>query len=122
MEQNLNKDTVKQEEVKKEVTVTKKATNTDDTKLVVTFSKPVQFEGKTYEEVDLTEIENINGAQIANFEATTQQRGIVVPELSSAYAFLAASAVSGLPIEFFEQLKVKEAVKIKRAVSAFLND
>lgn len=112
MEQNLNKEVTKTEEV----------AIATDAKLVVEFSKTVEFEGKKYAQLDLSEVENITGAQIANFEATTQAKGIIVPELSSAYAFLAASAATGLPIEFFESLKAKEAVKIKRAVSAFMNE
>lgn len=111
MEQNLNKEVTKTEEV----------AIATDAKLVVKFAKPVQFEGKTFAELDLSEIENLTGAQIAHFETATQERGIIVPEISLVYAFLAASAATGLPIEFFEALKVKESLKVKRAVSAFMN-
>lgn len=89
--------------------------------LVIKLKKPFTFEGEEIKSIDLSNIEKLTGAQLAKFETTTQNLGLMVPEITMPYAFLVAEAVTGKPIELFEALPAKEAVKLKRAVSSFMN-
>lgn len=96
------------------------AVKTSVNELLVKFPKPVTFEGKTYTEVDLSELENATGQLLARVESRVQGAAIV-PELSLEYSLQLASEVTTLGIEFYYALPAKAALKVKRAVSAFLN-
>jgi hypothetical protein len=90
--------------------------------LVVVFNKPYTFEGQEHKEVDLSGLENLTGADLVAAEKVFATSGNVaaVNELSIGYTSILASKASGKPVEFFEQLPAKEAVKVKNTVGAFL--
>lgn len=89
--------------------------------LKITFSKPYNFEGEMFEGIDLSCLEDIKGRQLTAIEKAFGKAGVVssMPETTSTYAKIAASAATGLPAEFFEDLPGKEVRKIKSAVTRF---
>ena len=89
--------------------------------LKITFSKPYNFEGEMFEGIDLSCLEDIKGRQLTAIEKAFGKAGVVssMPETTSTYAKIAASAATGLPAEFFEDLPGKEVRKIKSTVTRF---
>ena len=87
----------------------------------ITFSKPYNFEGEIFNGIDLSGLEDIKGRQLTAIEKAFGKAGVVssMPETTSTYAKIAASAATGLPAEFFEDLPGKEVRKIKSAVTRF---
>lgn len=93
----------------------------EDNFLKITFSKPYNFEGEIFNGIDLSGLEDIKGRQLTAMEKAFGKAGVVssMPETTSTYAKIAASAATGLPAEFFEDLPGKEVRKIKSAVTRF---
>lgn len=88
----------------------------------VKFSKPYTFEDDVYEGVDLSGLSNLTGRNLNNIEKRFYKLGIASfnPENTVAYAQVVAQEATGLPIEFFQQLPIKEMYKIKSHVINFL--
>ena len=78
----------------------------EDNFLKITFSKPYNFEGEIFNGIDLSGLEDIKGRQLTAIEKAFGKAGVVssMPETTSTYAKIAASAATGLPAEFFEDL------------------
>ena len=89
---------------------------------VIELKTPVTFEGKQYDEVDLTGLEDIRAVDMIEVNRKLAREGNVdfLQENSIEYAFNIANRASGLPIEFFEQLKPGVAMQVKRCVVCFL--
>lgn len=101
------------------------ADNSEDTvDLMIKFRKPVEFEGNTYTELNLTGLENITTGQLeAVGRMLLKKRPGLNPstlEMTMDYANLMAMKVTKLPLEFFERLPAPEGMKIKTAVVGFL--
>lgn len=96
----------------------------DDVDLLVKFKKPVEFEGQTYTEVDLSGLEGVTTGQLeAVGRMLLKKRPGLNPstlEMTMDYANLMAMKVTKLPLEFFERLPGQEGMKIKTAVVGFL--
>lgn len=92
--------------------------------LNVKFRKPYRFEGQDYDGVDLTGLEDLTAGALENVgRALLKKRPGLNPstiEMTMEYANLLASRVAGKPLEFFERLPAKEAMKIKTTVVGFL--
>ena len=86
----------------------------------VVFSKPYEFEGETYTEIDLSGCDELTGNDAAKAEKILAARGdnSLFPETSSSYAFVIASMGTGKPVEFFSGLPLKDSAKIKNRVRA----
>ena len=89
---------------------------------VIPLKTPITFEGEKYEEIDLTCLENIRAADMiaVNRELSNGGNIDLNQEYTLEYAFHIVARVSGLPIEFFEQLKPLPAMRVKRCVTSFL--
>lgn len=88
----------------------------------IQLSSPYQFEGKTYQEIDLNGLEKLKISDMIEAEKILAQQGsyYAVQEASMEYCcFLAAKATS-LPIEFFENLPAAEGREVKNGVRSFL--
>lgn len=87
----------------------------------VTFTRPHTFEGKTYTSVNLEGLETMTSKDMRDAESWLTKKGIVsaTPEMSMEYAVFIASRAAKLPIEFFESLHPKNAIKIKNKVTNF---
>lgn len=88
---------------------------------VVLLSKPYKFEGKRYENLDLSGLENIKARDMIEANRVHDRAGgfSLVPEMSMEYTLLIASRATGLPIEFFYGLPPKDAIRIKNKVTGF---
>lgn len=98
--------------------------NDDSVDMYVKFSKPYIFEDDTYKGLDMSCLENLTTGDLMTIEKSYYKLGItaITPENTVAYAKIAAQKATGLPIEFFNQLPVKEMMKIKsRVVNFFYN-
>lgn len=93
----------------------------NDNYLLIKFDKTYNFEEEAFNKLDLSKIEDINGRQLTAIEKAFCKTGVIstTPETTSTYAKIVATAVTGLPAEFFENLSGKEIRKIKTAVMRF---
>lgn len=94
----------------------------EESNMLIKFRNPYVFEGTTYNELDLTPLQNMTAEDMIAvnkrmskgvFDADAQ------PELTLEYALLMASRATKLPIEFFYRLPAKEAIKVKNRVVIF---
>ncbi|MCX4294370.1 MAG: phage tail assembly protein [Prevotella sp.] len=87
----------------------------------VKFTRPYVFEGKTYNSINLEGLETLTSKDMREAESWLTKKGIVsaAPEMSMEYACFIASRATDLPIEFFERLHPKNAIKVKNRVTNF---
>lgn len=88
---------------------------------VVKFVKPYKFEGVEYTEVDLSGLENITATDMIEAEKLYGRSGgfSFLPEMSMGYALVIATRASKHPIEFFQGLSPKNAMRVKQKVTSF---
>ena len=94
-----------------------------DDSLVIRFKKPYVFEGTTYEQVDLSNLENMSGndmIKVERYMKTSSGGADLVPEMSVEYALLMAARATELPIEFFKGLPLKEVRRVKTKITGFI--
>ena len=106
-----------------------KVTNIEDVKkneavgdeLTVSLSKEYNFEGEKIKEVDFSGLENVTAKTMikANKVLTTAGDVQLLPESSLHYALIIASECTKHPIEFYEQLSPRDAMKVKNTVTTF---
>lgn len=89
---------------------------------VIRFNPPVYFEGKEYDRIDLSCLEDITAMDMIAVSRKLSSGGNsdFMQENSMEYALNLAAVASELPVEFFEQLKMHHAMRVKRCVAAFL--
>ena len=94
----------------------------DQEDLVLRFQKPYSFEGETFTEVDLSGLEDLSAADLCKVGKMVKKTDGLDPiaEMSLPYAIFMAARVTGKPLEFFQQLPAREAVKLKNLVVGFL--
>lgn len=92
----------------------------DDT-LVVVFRKPYSFEGVEHTGVDLSGLDNLTGLQYVQISNQINKTNPEVPvqEISPVFAVKIATAITGLPVEFFHMLPANELIKIKNRISRY---
>lgn len=92
---------------------------TDTENHVMRLAKPCHFKGKTYTEVDLNGIADLNSMNESEAENRLARAGFMVTETSFNYLFacILASMATGLPEEFFTGLPLYETLKLKNAVN-----
>ncbi len=90
--------------------------------LLLEFSKPYEFEGKTYKNIDLGGLKNVRAGDMIEINKMMERSGAVsvLPEMSLQYACIMAYKVTDQPLEFFEGLLPAEAMKLKNLVTNFL--
>lgn len=89
--------------------------------MVVVFSKPYTFEGKVYESIDLSGLENIKASDMIKVDKVLNKDAgfAIMPELSLEYACHIAEKITDQPIEFFLGLPPKAAIALKNKVTSF---
>ena len=96
----------------------------EEESLILNFRKPYKFEGVEYTEVDLSGLEDTTAADLqAVGRFVTKKNPAANPatvEMTLEYAQFMAARVAHLPLEFFERLPAKEAIKLKGIVVGFL--
>ena len=92
--------------------------------LVLKLSKPYVFEGRTYEELDLSSLENATAGDLAQAAKITSKkhRGLnpATLEMATEYAATIGHLMTKLPLEFFERMPAKDAIALKGKVVGFL--
>lgn len=114
------------EEVKTEETEVKAEAKTTEDDLFVKFRRPYTFEGKTYEGLDMSGLEDLSGQDLRNIESMAARFGSLeenvnpMRETSISYALAAAMQVTGQPMEFFNRLPFRDMLLIKYTFEGFM--
>lgn len=89
---------------------------------VIPLRNPIKFEGQQYDKIDLTGLKDIRAKDMININRLMTKAGNVntVQELTLEYAMYMANIVTGLPVEFFDQIPPYAALAIKRCVVDFI--
>lgn len=97
------------------------AAEEEENKYYVKFKKPFVWEDETYDGVDLSGMEDLSARDMIQAQRVMEKSGSinVLPEMSLEYACIFASKAAKMPVEFFQALPPKEAVKIKNRVTNF---
>lgn len=97
------------------------AAEKEENKNYVKFKKPFVWEDETYEGVDLSGMEDLSARDMIQAQRIMEKSGSIniLPEMSLEYACIFASKATKMPVEFFQALPPKEAVKIKNRVTNF---
>lgn len=94
-----------------------------DTNCVV-LGKIYKFEGQEYKEINLNSLYDITGEDMIQVNRMMNRAGAVSfsPEMEMEFAFYISSRATGLPVEFFKQLNMRDSLKVKNTVIRFLYD
>lgn len=92
--------------------------------LILRFRTPYTFDGETYNELDLSGLENVTAATLENvgrivLKASPEQNPATL-EMTLGYCQHLAARVTKLPFEFFKGLSAKDAISLKTLVVGFL--
>lgn len=90
--------------------------------LIISLKTPYIFEGKEYKEIDLTGLEDIKTSDLIAVNKMVERAGgtSYMPEMTLEFACFLAAKATHKPIEFFQNLSPKTAMKIKNRVIGFL--
>lgn len=90
-------------------------------KRVIKLDKPFKFETESYDEIDLSKLEDLTTEDLITAERIYHKSGGTAfnPETTLFYCIVVAHLASDKPIEFFTTLPGKEAAKIKKEVYNF---
>lgn len=93
----------------------------EDDAYYIKFRKPYTFEDQVYEGVDLSGLEDLSARDMIATQRSMERSGSinVIPEMSLEYACIFASRATGHPVEFFQELPPREAIKVKNRVTNF---
>ena len=105
----------------KEITTAAETQKQEENKYLIKFRKPFIFEDETYKEIDLSGLEDLSAKDMIQAQRTMERSGSinVLPEMSLEYACIFASKATKIPVEFFQALPPKEAIKVKDKVTNF---
>lgn len=96
----------------------------DGDALILRFNRPYVFEGQEYTELDLTGLENASAATLSSvgrvLAKTAPGLNAASVEMTLDYAKALAQRITKKPVEFFDRLPAKEAMKLKGIVVGFL--
>lgn len=90
--------------------------------LTVSFTKTYNFEGENISEVDFSGLEDVDAKTMikANKALIASNDVQIMPENSLHYALIIASECTRYPIEFYMQLKPRDAIRVKNVVTNFI--
>lgn len=93
----------------------------EENEYLIIFKKPFVWEDETYDRIDLSGIEDLSARDMIQAQRTMEKSGSinVLPEMSLEYACIFASKATKKPVEFFQALPPKEAIKVKNKVTNF---
>ena len=105
----------------KDIKKTADETGLDEESSIVKLTRAYNFEGDTIKEIDFSGLEDITANDMIKANKVLSNSGIVtvLPEMNLEYTFIIAASATGLPIEFFKQLKPRDAMKVKNRVTGF---
>ena len=98
--------------------------DTEQEDLILRFAKPYKFGGQEYTEVDLSGLEDVTAGVLESVGKIVNKKNPgmnpALQEMSLTFCTCLAQRVAKLPIEFFEKLPAREAIKLKALVTNFL--
>ena len=108
-------------ENEKVITIPAPAEQEAEPETLVKFSRPYTFEGNTYREVDLDQMDSLSAQDMVAAEKYLFKSGIIspLPDMTVGYICFIASKASGLPMEFFKGLQPKDMNRVKNKVTGF---
>ena len=88
---------------------------------ILKLSKTYDFEGDKISQIDFSGLENVTANDMIKAQKVLSNTGTVtvLPETNLEYTLIVAAGCTGLPIEFFKQLKPRDAMKVKNRVTGF---
>ena len=115
---------ISEEAEKEEIKREEAEEGAEEAKRVITLRKPVDFEGKTYTEIDLSGLDQLTGKDIRDLDRLFRIKGGKitgnVKEFDSTYLQLVASRATKLPLEFFDKIGIKDATRLEITIRNFL--
>lgn len=89
---------------------------------VIQLSKTYLLDGKSVTELDLAGLNDLTAMDMIDANKYLTREGIVTsaPELTMAYACFIAARATKMPVEFFELLNMKDAIRVKSKVTGFI--
>lgn len=92
----------------------------DDGK-TIELSRTYKFEGEEISSLHFTSLEDVTSENMIRANNIMMNNGtsVVVPENTLYFALIIASDTTGLPIEFFMQLKPKDAMEVRRFITNY---
>ncbi len=89
-----------------------------DEERTLELTRTYEFEGEKISSLDFSRIEELSARDMIRANNIMVREGTVTAsaEVHLHYALIIASDVTGLPVEFFMQLKPKDAMKVKNLV------
>ena len=95
-----------------------------DGPLLITLSKEYEFEGEKIREIDLSGLEDVTAKDMMRANRTLVKTGggtgDLVPEITLPYALVIAEQCTKYPIEFYERLNPRDAMKVRTTVVSFM--
>ncbi len=93
----------------------------EDESTIVELTRAYNFEGEKITQIDFAGLEDLTAENMIKANKVLNNSGTVsvLPEMDLYYALVIAADCTGLPIEFFKQLKPRDAIKVKNKVTAF---
>ena len=91
--------------------------------LVLPLDEPLTFEGKTYNEIDLSGLLDLKPTDFQTAQRIFEAQGGIATadiELDMGFCLLIATIATNLPIEFFNSLNLPVAMWVKQVVARFL--
>lgn len=87
---------------------------------IVKLYKPYEFEGKTYNEIDLSRIDDLTTEDLTEAERSFTRSGgmATVLEVNIQFAMHVAVRATNLPVEFFQRLPARDMLKVKNMLIA----
>jgi len=88
---------------------------------IIVFRKPYTFDEEEYNQIDLSGLDDLKASDMIAANKTMERSGSTsfLPEMSLQYACIIAGKATKLPVEFFNGLHPKDAVKVKNKVVSF---
>ena len=87
----------------------------------VLLSKPYEFEGETFTEIDLQGLNGLKAKDLIEIDKVFIARGNnpATSSLTLDYAIIVAQRITRKPLEFFEALPARDATALKNEVVNF---
>lgn len=89
---------------------------------VIKFTRTYDFEGEKVNQVNLSGLDDLTASDMAKATKIVCNNGVMTTavETTMPYALAMASMATKYPLEFFNKLKPRDAIKIRTKVQAFL--
>lgn len=87
----------------------------------VNFGREYDFGGKTYESIDLSGLDNLSTIQLQRVDRICERMSVSMDDKlnDTVWCKYIAMSATGLPVEFFNQLKARDMMEINGVIRVF---